>query len=161
MQPGYDQYERAMYAALCGHLKPLLPACSSWYDHLWAHLTVLLDVKREQVRGVVGAWEDLGGGACAGYSLGNGWSYSTDRHITLSSLPSPPLTSHPTHPSLRSCGVLCTEAGRCCVRCQLNTGTSSEWKRPNRHVLPRRCLLLSPTCSLPLQSFICWFVCIV
>ena len=63
MQPGYDLYERATYAALCGHLKPLLPACSSWYDHLWAYLTVLLDVKREQVWGRGHSM----GGACMGW----------------------------------------------------------------------------------------------
>ena len=69
MQPGYDQYERAMYAALCGHLKPLLPACSSWYDHLWAHLTVLLDVKREQVR----AWWEHGRTLGVGLVPGIAW----------------------------------------------------------------------------------------
>ena len=67
LQPGYDMYERATYAALSGNLKHLLPACSSWYDHLWGHLTVLLDVKREQVSEVsAGVCWGMGLGACQG-----------------------------------------------------------------------------------------------
>ncbi|XP_067133946.1 nuclear pore complex protein Nup107 [Centruroides vittatus] len=42
------EYERAMYAALSGNLKVLLPVCASWEDYLWAYMKVALDVRIEQ-----------------------------------------------------------------------------------------------------------------
>jgi len=41
-------YEKAMYAALSGHLKQLLPGCASWDDCLWAYFKVLVDLRVEQ-----------------------------------------------------------------------------------------------------------------
>jgi len=43
-----DKYEKALYAALSGHLDALLPACSSWMDHLWAYYRVMVDMRVEQ-----------------------------------------------------------------------------------------------------------------
>ncbi|KAK7508730.1 hypothetical protein BaRGS_00000296 [Batillaria attramentaria] len=44
----YDQFETAIYAALSGNLKSLLPVCHSWYDCLWAYFRTLVDVRVEQ-----------------------------------------------------------------------------------------------------------------
>ncbi|BFZ57606.1 Nucleoporin nup84 [Savitreella phatthalungensis] len=33
-----DLHERAVYGALCGDVDAVRPACTSWEDHLWAHL---------------------------------------------------------------------------------------------------------------------------
>eukprot|EP00058_Branchiostoma_floridae_P018192 XP_002603681.1 hypothetical protein BRAFLDRAFT_235541 [Branchiostoma floridae] len=41
-------YERAIYAALSGNLKELLPACESWEDWLWAYYKVMVDSRVEQ-----------------------------------------------------------------------------------------------------------------
>ncbi|XP_019626310.1 PREDICTED: nuclear pore complex protein Nup107-like [Branchiostoma belcheri] len=41
-------YERAVYAALSGNLKELLPACESWEDWLWAYYKVMVDSRVEQ-----------------------------------------------------------------------------------------------------------------
>nr|KAG5714375.1 hypothetical protein BaRGS_018592 [Batillaria attramentaria] len=46
----YDQFETAIYAALSGNLKSLLPVCHSWYDCLWAYFRTLVDVRVEQER---------------------------------------------------------------------------------------------------------------
>lgn len=46
--PSCTTYERAVYAALCGNLEGVLPACNDWKDHLWARLKVLVDVATEQ-----------------------------------------------------------------------------------------------------------------
>lgn len=37
------KYARAVYAALCGNLDALLPACDTWDDVLWAHTRVSVD----------------------------------------------------------------------------------------------------------------------
>lgn len=44
----YDPFETAMYAALSGNLKGLLPVCHTWYDSLWAYFRTLVDVRVEQ-----------------------------------------------------------------------------------------------------------------
>lgn len=44
----YDPFETAIYAALSGNLKGLLPVCHSWYDCLWAYFRTLVDVRVEQ-----------------------------------------------------------------------------------------------------------------
>lgn len=41
-------YERALYAALSGNLKRLLPVCRKWEDVLWAHFRVMVDVGVEK-----------------------------------------------------------------------------------------------------------------
>ena len=41
-------YERAIYAALSGNLKHLLPACETWADYLWAYFKVMADTRVEQ-----------------------------------------------------------------------------------------------------------------
>ena len=40
--------ERAIYAALCGNLRQLLPCLSSWHDYLWAYFKVMVDQLVEQ-----------------------------------------------------------------------------------------------------------------
>ncbi|XP_023682823.2 nuclear pore complex protein Nup107 isoform X1 [Paramormyrops kingsleyae] len=44
----FNRYERAIYAALSGNLKQLLPVCETWEDTVWAHFRVLVDTKVEQ-----------------------------------------------------------------------------------------------------------------
>ncbi|XP_033633061.1 nuclear pore complex protein Nup107-like [Asterias rubens] len=44
----FNVYERAIYAALSGNLKELLPACNTWDDCLWAYFKVLVDRQVEQ-----------------------------------------------------------------------------------------------------------------
>ena len=41
------QHERAVYAALCGNLSQLTPACTSWEDLLWAGAKCAVDVMVE------------------------------------------------------------------------------------------------------------------
>lgn len=43
-----SSFEKAIYAALSGNLKQLLPVCTSWEDCLWAYFKVLLDGRVEQ-----------------------------------------------------------------------------------------------------------------
>ncbi|KAG0315535.1 Nucleoporin nup84 [Linnemannia gamsii] len=38
-----DQYERAIYGALCGDIPSVLPVCSSWEDHAWARYNALVE----------------------------------------------------------------------------------------------------------------------
>ncbi|KAF9909156.1 Nucleoporin nup84 [Linnemannia zychae] len=38
-----DQYERAIYGALCGDIQSVLPVCSSWEDHAWARYNALVE----------------------------------------------------------------------------------------------------------------------
>ncbi|KAM6896069.1 nuclear pore complex protein Nup107 isoform 2-T2 [Lycodopsis pacificus] len=38
-----NRYERAIYAALSGNLKPILAVCESWEDCVWAHFRVMVD----------------------------------------------------------------------------------------------------------------------
>ncbi|KAG7454659.1 hypothetical protein MATL_G00262070 [Megalops atlanticus] len=44
----FNRYERAIYAALSGNLKQLLPVCESWEDTVWAYLRVVVDTLVEQ-----------------------------------------------------------------------------------------------------------------
>ncbi|RXM98795.1 Nuclear pore complex protein Nup107 [Acipenser ruthenus] len=44
----FNRYERAIYAALSGNLKQLLPVCDSWEDTVWAYFRVLVDTLVEQ-----------------------------------------------------------------------------------------------------------------
>lgn len=37
-----------MYAALCGNLARILPACHSWEDMCWAYARALLDLSVDQ-----------------------------------------------------------------------------------------------------------------
>lgn len=41
-------YEKAMFAALSGNLRALLPACVNWVDYLWAYFRVLVDQHIEE-----------------------------------------------------------------------------------------------------------------
>ncbi|XP_077992386.1 nuclear pore complex protein Nup107-like [Glandiceps talaboti] len=41
-------YEKAIYAALSGNLKELLPVCGTWEDCLWAYYKVMVDMRVEQ-----------------------------------------------------------------------------------------------------------------
>jgi hypothetical protein len=34
---GGSKYEAALYGALCGDVKAMLPACDSWEDEAWAY----------------------------------------------------------------------------------------------------------------------------
>ncbi|KAG0379765.1 hypothetical protein BGX24_011787 [Mortierella sp. AD032] len=38
-----DQYERAIYGALCGDIQSVLPVCSSWEDHAWVRYNALVE----------------------------------------------------------------------------------------------------------------------
>ncbi|XP_007664485.1 nuclear pore complex protein Nup107 isoform X1 [Ornithorhynchus anatinus] len=44
----FNRYERAIYAALSGNLKQLLPVCETWEDTVWAHFRVMVDSLVEQ-----------------------------------------------------------------------------------------------------------------
>uniref|UniRef100_A0A8D2ITF9 Nuclear pore complex protein n=1 Tax=Varanus komodoensis TaxID=61221 RepID=A0A8D2ITF9_VARKO len=44
----FDKYERAIYAALSGNLKQLLPVCDTWEDAVWAYFRVMVDTLVEQ-----------------------------------------------------------------------------------------------------------------
>ncbi|XP_063048769.1 nuclear pore complex protein Nup107, partial [Engraulis encrasicolus] len=44
----FNRHERAIYAALSGNLRQLLPVCESWEDTLWAHFRVMVDTLVEQ-----------------------------------------------------------------------------------------------------------------
>ncbi|MGH0139604.1 UNVERIFIED_CONTAM: hypothetical protein FKN15_014707 [Acipenser sinensis] len=44
----FNRYERAIYAALSGNIKQLLPVCDSWEDTVWAYFRVLVDTLVEQ-----------------------------------------------------------------------------------------------------------------
>ncbi|KAF9154516.1 Nucleoporin nup84 [Linnemannia schmuckeri] len=38
-----NQYERAIYGALCGDIPSVLPVCSSWEDHAWVRYNALVE----------------------------------------------------------------------------------------------------------------------
>ena len=40
-------YEKAIYSALSGNLRGMLPVCKSWLDYVWAYFRVLVDRKVE------------------------------------------------------------------------------------------------------------------
>ncbi|MBN3313563.1 NU107 protein, partial [Atractosteus spatula] len=44
----FNRYERAIYAALSGNLKQLLPVCETWEDMVWAYFRVMVDTLVEQ-----------------------------------------------------------------------------------------------------------------
>ncbi|XP_006886166.1 PREDICTED: nuclear pore complex protein Nup107 [Elephantulus edwardii] len=44
----FSKYERAIYAALSGNLKQLLPVCNTWEDTVWAYFRVMVDSLVEQ-----------------------------------------------------------------------------------------------------------------
>lgn len=54
-QPTLSPSERYLYAALTSDLPTLLPACTSWEDHLWAHVQSRMETRLEQ------RWNELGG----------------------------------------------------------------------------------------------------
>jgi nuclear pore complex protein Nup107 len=47
-EPAYDVYEKAIFAALSGNVAKVLPACHTWYDHVWAYFKTLVDVQVEK-----------------------------------------------------------------------------------------------------------------
>lgn len=47
-EPTYDIYEKAMFAALSGNVQKIIPACQTWYDHVWAYFKTLVDVQVEK-----------------------------------------------------------------------------------------------------------------
>ncbi|XP_056604579.1 nuclear pore complex protein Nup107 [Triplophysa dalaica] len=44
----FNKYERAIYAALSGNHKQLLPVCETWEDTVWAYFRVMVDTLVEQ-----------------------------------------------------------------------------------------------------------------
>lgn len=44
----FNKFERAIYAALSGNLKQLLPVCETWEDTVWAYFRVMVDTLVEQ-----------------------------------------------------------------------------------------------------------------
>uniref|UniRef100_A0A8C0HHM9 Nuclear pore complex protein n=1 Tax=Chelonoidis abingdonii TaxID=106734 RepID=A0A8C0HHM9_CHEAB len=56
----FNRYERAIYAALSGNLKQLLPVCDTWEDTVWAYFRVMVDSLVEQeIRTSVMTTEEL------------------------------------------------------------------------------------------------------
>lgn len=51
----FNRYERAIYAALSGNLKQLLPVCDTWDDAVWAYFRVMVDTVVEQEMWASGA----------------------------------------------------------------------------------------------------------
>lgn len=43
-------YERAIYGTLGGNVEQVLPACTTWEDHLWARLKYLVHCRINHVR---------------------------------------------------------------------------------------------------------------
>jgi nuclear pore complex protein Nup107 len=48
-EPSFGNYERAVYAALCGNSTNVLPVCSTWEDRLWAYYQSLVVRLTEEV----------------------------------------------------------------------------------------------------------------
>jgi len=48
MQERLPLVERAMYAALCGNVRQLLPYLHTWPDYVWAYFRVLVDQRVER-----------------------------------------------------------------------------------------------------------------
>lgn len=44
-----DEYERALYGALCGDISSVLPVCETWQDQLWAYFNALVQARVEKV----------------------------------------------------------------------------------------------------------------
>uniref|UniRef100_A0A4W3IDI9 Nuclear pore complex protein n=1 Tax=Callorhinchus milii TaxID=7868 RepID=A0A4W3IDI9_CALMI len=56
----FNRYERAIYAALSGNLKQLLPVCDTWEDCVWAYFRIMVDSLVEQeIRAVSIAVDEL------------------------------------------------------------------------------------------------------
>lgn len=45
---GLNSFEKAIFGALGGNLKSVLPVCNTWSDHAWARLKCSIDVKIEK-----------------------------------------------------------------------------------------------------------------
>lgn len=48
-EPTFEDFERAVYAALCGNTTNVLPVCQSWEDRLWAYYNSLVVRMTEEV----------------------------------------------------------------------------------------------------------------
>lgn len=60
-KPHLSASERALYAALTSDLPTLLPACHTWEDYLWAHLSARIESRLEaRFRELGGFWEEEG-----------------------------------------------------------------------------------------------------
>ncbi|KAH3697745.1 hypothetical protein DPMN_085255, partial [Dreissena polymorpha] len=46
--PKVNVYEKAIYSALSGNLRGMLPVCKSWVDYVWAYFRVLVDMRVEE-----------------------------------------------------------------------------------------------------------------
>ncbi|KAM9171408.1 LOW QUALITY PROTEIN: nuclear pore complex protein Nup107 [Pangshura tecta] len=56
----FNRYERAIYAALSGNLKQLLPVCHTWEDTVWAYFRVMVDsLVEHEIRTSVMTTEEL------------------------------------------------------------------------------------------------------
>ena len=53
----YSIYEKAIYAALSGNLKALLPVCRSWGDYVWAYFRTYVDQMVEQEIHFLSHWK--------------------------------------------------------------------------------------------------------
>lgn len=47
LDPKISTYEKAIYSALSGNLRGILPVCKSWSDYVWAYFRVLVDRRVE------------------------------------------------------------------------------------------------------------------
>lgn len=43
VQTSLDPYERALYGSVSGDVASVLPVCETWEDHLWVHISALLE----------------------------------------------------------------------------------------------------------------------
>ncbi|CAG8451416.1 5139_t:CDS:10 [Dentiscutata heterogama] len=59
-EAGFDLYDRATYAALCGDVDNVFPVCRSWEDYTWAYFNGLIECRLEQYFSQRGQLGELG-----------------------------------------------------------------------------------------------------
>ncbi|CAG8834616.1 21305_t:CDS:2, partial [Racocetra persica] len=59
-EAGFDLYDRATYAVLCGDVDNIFPVCRSWEDYIWAYFNGLIECRLEQYFSQRGQLRELG-----------------------------------------------------------------------------------------------------
>ncbi|CAG8808173.1 42779_t:CDS:10, partial [Gigaspora margarita] len=59
-ETGFDLYDRATYAILCGDIDNVFPVCRSWEDYIWAYFNGLIEYRLEQYFSQRGQLGELG-----------------------------------------------------------------------------------------------------
>ncbi|CAG8591476.1 5045_t:CDS:10, partial [Gigaspora rosea] len=59
-ETGFDLYDRATYAILCGDIDNVFPVCRSWEDYIWAYFNGLIECRLEQYFSQRGQLGELG-----------------------------------------------------------------------------------------------------